>query len=167
MKKNFLVNVSELSDGEKRLSLKLTPDPEYSIEGDVEVDLTLSRIAEKVTIKGIAQFVQKLQCSRCLTHIRKSEREKIEVVYTPVTHLETELELTDADVNTLFYEGDLIDLKQPIRDVIMLAVPMISLCTPNCKGLCPKCGKNLNEEECDCRGREIDPRWKPLGKLLH
>jgi uncharacterized protein len=167
MKKNLVVNVSELSDGEKRLSLKLAPDPEYPIEGDMKIDLTLSRIGEKVSIRGTAQFVQKLQCSRCLADIRKPKREPIKAVYTPLTRLETELELTNADVNTLFYEGDLIDLKQPITDVIMLAVPMRPLCTPDCKGLCPKCGKNLNDDECDCRRREIDPRWKPLGKLLH
>ena len=47
----------------------------------------------------------------------------------------------------------------------VLAVPMKNLCSEDCKGLCPKCGKNLNEGLCNCNEENIDPRWETIQKL--
>ena len=62
-------------------------------------------------------------------------------------------------------ETDKIDLAKDIRDYAILAVPMKKLCSEDCKGLCPKCGKNLNDGTCDCHEEKMDPRWEPLQKL--
>lgn len=167
MKKKFLIGVDQLLDGDKKISVKLASDAQYQTEGDVDVDVTLNRSGGKILIKGEVKFTHKLQCSRCLKEILRPRTEKIEVLYVPSTLLDRELELTEADVNTLFYEGDVIDLEQPVRDAIILSMPMTPVCRPDCKGLCPRCGKDLNEEECDCTKRKIDPRWEALEKSLH
>jgi uncharacterized protein len=60
---------------------------------------------------------------------------------------------------------DKIDLDKDIRDYALLAVPMKQLCSDDCKGLCLKCGKNLNEGLCDCTEEIIDPRWEAIQKL--
>lgn len=167
MKEKILINVNQLLDGDRKIRLKLAPDPQYHIKGHVDVDLTLSRSEDSVFVNGTIKFTHKLQCSRCLKEILKTQTEKIEVHYAPFPILDKEIELTEEDVNTIFYRGNLLDLDQPIRDAIILSIPIKPLCKPDCKGLCPRCGKDLNEGKCDCAEKAIDPRWKALEKLLH
>jgi uncharacterized protein len=69
------------------------------------------------------------------------------------------------EVVFLHPDTDKIDLDKDIRDYAILAVPMKKLCSENCKGLCPKCGKNLNDDLCDCIEEIIDPRWEVIQKL--
>ena len=58
------------------------------------------------------------------------------------------------------------DLDELLREDILLDLPSKYLCSPDCKGLCPKCGKNLNEGDCGCDRKEIDPRLEVLKSLL-
>ena len=62
-------------------------------------------------------------------------------------------------------ETDVIDISEDVRDYAILAIPMKKLCSEDCKGLCSRCGKNLNEEQCSCSGDETDIRWMPLMEL--
>jgi uncharacterized protein len=62
-------------------------------------------------------------------------------------------------------DGEL-DVAPLIRELAWLAIPMKHLCDPECKGLCPQCGVNLNEEPCQCEEIRIDPRLAPLRELL-
>ena len=59
-----------------------------------------------------------------------------------------------------------LDLDELIRTDITLGVPYLFLCKEDCKGVCSGCGKNLNEESCECGKDEIDPRLEPLRKIL-
>ena len=59
-----------------------------------------------------------------------------------------------------------LDLDELIYTEVMLSLPMKHLCSENCKGICSKCGKNLNEGKCDCPEKEIDPRLAALAELL-
>ncbi len=59
-----------------------------------------------------------------------------------------------------------VDLRETIREHLLLEVPAYPLCTDECRGLCPACGKNLNEGDCDCREDSIDPRWDALRCLV-
>jgi len=59
-----------------------------------------------------------------------------------------------------------LDLDELLREDILLDLPSKYLCSPDCRGLCPKCGKNLNEGDCGCDRREIDPRLEVLKSLL-
>jgi uncharacterized protein len=53
-----------------------------------------------------------------------------------------------------------------LRQALLLSLPMQPLCKPDCAGLCPICGQDLNQGPCDCVSVEIDPRWEKLGLLL-
>jgi uncharacterized protein len=68
----------------------------------------------------------------------------------------------DANLVYLPIETDKIDISQDVRDFCIIALPMKKLCSEDCKGLCFKCGTNLNEKECSCTKEEIDIRWQPL-----
>ena len=63
-------------------------------------------------------------------------------------------------------EGDSADLDDIVRTVFVLNLDSKLLCKEDCKGICEKCGKNLNEGECGCPKREIDPRLSALADLL-
>jgi uncharacterized protein len=58
-----------------------------------------------------------------------------------------------------------IDVSEDVKDFAMLALPMKKLCKDDCLGLCYHCGENLNEVDCGCAKKEIDPRWEPILKL--
>ena len=66
-------------------------------------------------------------------------------------------ELLSADMGLAAYEGDAVDLDELVREQITLALPSRRLCREECKGLCPKCGADLNAAECSCERGEIDP----------
>ncbi|MBE6949672.1 MAG: DUF177 domain-containing protein [Ruminococcaceae bacterium] len=97
-------------------------------------------------------------CARCLDEFPKHLNQHIESVLA---------EEVQDEGNTDIYllEGDYVDLDEVILTAFVLNMEQRFLCHEDCKGLCDKCGKNLNEGPCDCRA-EIDPRLAVLGQLL-
>ncbi|MBW4828649.1 MAG: DUF177 domain-containing protein [Clostridiaceae bacterium] len=104
------------------------------------------------------KYVEK--CDRCLK----------EFIQTINTVLSGELreksegisDFDEKDEEIVYYEGNELNLRQPIINTIIISLPMKSLCIEGCKGLCPKCGKDLNEGQCDCVIEDIDPRLAKL-----
>jgi uncharacterized protein len=83
-------------------------------------------------------------------------------------HEDVELDGTEVAADELGlteYSGDAIDLGQMMREQFYLALPMKPLCMPDCKGLCPVCGKNRNRETCSCESTWVDPRFEVLRNL--
>ncbi len=97
-------------------------------------------------------------CARCLKRFRRAYSLNTEAVLSA-----TELENEDSDIYLL--EGDCIDTDEVILTAFVLSLDQRQLCSEDCKGLCPRCGKNLNDGPCDCRA-ESDPRLAVLGQLL-
>ncbi len=99
-------------------------------------------------------------CDRCASEFHRKVEFPIDVVL--VTKLESE-ENEDEWVFPL--EGDSADLDDIVRTVFVLNLDSKLLCKEDCKGLCPQCGKNLNDGPCICR-KELDPRFAALKQLL-
>ena len=99
-------------------------------------------------------------CDRCASEFDRKVEFPIDVVL--VTKLESE-ENEDEWVFPL--EGDSADLDDIVRTVFVLNLDSKLLCKEDCKGLCPQCGKNLNDGPCNCR-KELDPRFAALKQLL-
>ena len=99
-------------------------------------------------------------CDRCASEFHRKVEFPIDVVL--VTRLESE-ENEDEWVFPL--EGDSADLDDIVRTVFVLNLDSKLLCKEDCKGLCPQCGKNLNDGPCNCR-KELDPRFAALKQLL-
>ena len=99
-------------------------------------------------------------CDRCASEFHRKVEFPIDVVL--VTKLESE-ENEDEWVFPL--EGDSADLDDIVRTVFVLNLDSKLLCKEDCKGICPKCGKNLNDGPCNCR-KELDPRFAALKQLL-
>jgi uncharacterized protein len=71
----------------------------------------------------------------------------------------------DEDEDTYPLHGEMLDLQPLVRDALMLELPLAPVCSDSCKGLCPRCGADLNDGPCDCDDAPADPRWAALGSL--
>ena len=75
-------------------------------------------------------------------------------------------EVSSENDDYIIIEDKKLDLLAPVEEEIMLEMPSRTLCKEDCRGLCQKCGKNLNEGDCDCCKKEVDPRLAILKTLL-
>ena len=104
------------------------------------------------------------RCARCLKEVNGSFTFDLEKTVAPREVL-SDLDEDRLDDYAIIDDG-FLDIDSRILEQLEVEFPFRFLCKEDCKGLCSKCGKNLNEEECDCNHKEIDPRFAPLQKLL-
>ncbi len=161
------VLISEIP--EKGLDLELRE----TIENDVILSpvvarLRLEKVGNEVVVKGNLRADIKLQCSRCLKEFCSELSVPVDVVYHSVEELkgEDKHEVRVEELNTDFYSGEEMDLLALMEEQLVLNLPMKPLCAELCKGICPKCGTDLNVNECSCNIKEIDSRFDVLKKLL-
>ncbi len=110
-------------------------------------------------VKTKAHYV----CDRCLSSFEQNYEESQRQIYQvgEGTLREVEDEVIQLPANTTE-----IDLTSFISEIIYLYHPIKMVCKADCKGICPQCGANLNEEGCNCDSEAIDPRWEALRKLI-
>ena len=94
------------------------------------------------------QYEAEVHCQRLLTPLFESERER-------EIHKSEEVELTKDDLDFSYFEGEEVDVGEILAEQVVLEQPMIYLCQPDCKGLCPECGVNRNQNPCSCAPKEI------------
>jgi uncharacterized protein len=128
----------------------------------------LTAMQEDVLAEGDARTEARAQCSRCLEDVPLILSGHFEALYVPKNGPYAErmhrpdFEWGDQRVN--FYSEFTLDLTDEIRQCILLELPMKPLCRRDCAGLCPQCGKNLNEGPCTCLPDE-DQAEDPFAKL--
>ncbi|WP_376792441.1 DUF177 domain-containing protein [Thermoflexus sp.] len=139
------------------LSLEEGPgDLGYGVEVDyLRGEIELVRSDRRLLASGTISTQVHTQCARCL-----------EPVAFPMTfEFEEAFFLSPVDIpGETFYavtDDGYLFLTAPLREHVLLNIPLRVLCRPDCRGLCPECGQNLNEGECGCV-REPDPRWAAL-----
>ena len=111
-----------------------------------------------VELRAKAEFELETSCDRCAKPITLPQ--ETEIFHTLVTHLNDETNDELLLVNELRY-----DLDPLITEDIFLDLPSKLLCSEDCKGVCPRCGKDLNQGSCSCE-KEVDPRLAALKQLL-
>ncbi|MGB9668579.1 MAG: YceD family protein [Thermosulfidibacteraceae bacterium] len=123
--------------------------------------------AGRVSVKGNVRVVLELTCSRCLKTYRFEIVRDIDESYHPIDDIEfgERKHLKSFELDTCYYSEGELDVESVYMEPIYLAIPMKPLCSDNCKGICPICGKDLNEDSCDCNRGVRDPRWKVLVEL--
>ncbi len=134
----------------------------------VRAKLRIDKVGSEVLARGELVSDIELQCSRCLASFSKDVSINVNVVYHPLEELtgEEKHEIKEDELDMGFYKGDELDIHDLVQEQIMLSVPMKPLCKENCRGLCPRCGADLNVTGCTCEQREPDPRLAVLKKLL-
>lgn len=102
-------------------------------------------------------------CRRCLTSVATELDHRFRIVYQEMSRSDVEEEDTgDEDMVRLEPGARGIDLRDEFRGRLFLETERFPLCREECRGLCPVCGKNLNEGECECVVETVDSRWKAL-----
>lgn len=112
--------------------------------------------------RGVVHLTVKMPCSRCMTDVEVPLTPEFSQRFIPAEGLGT----AEPDEEVEVFSEYRLDLSDFVVNEIRLGIPMKVLCREDCKGLCPKCGHNLNEGPCGCDLREEDPRWDALKSLL-
>ena len=106
----------------------------------------------------------KAECARCLSPVNGKFSLDLEKTVAP-RNLLLDLDEDKLDDYAIIEDG-FLDMDEQLRAQLEMEFPVGFLCHEDCKGLCQRCGKNLNEGKCDCHEKEIDPRLAPLQKIL-
>jgi len=139
----------------------------FSVSSPVKAQLAVSKTANEVMVTGSLSVELAMECSRCLKDVQQAQDLPVNVVYHPAEEIGSEKHgLRDDEMDMGFYTGEELDLQELITEQILLSVQMKPLCNEDCKGICPKCGIDLNTGTCTCVQKEIDPRLEVLKKLL-
>ena len=130
-----------------------------------QAELVMGSLGE-IRVKGQVQVSLQAECDRCLEPARFPVDSSFELYYRPVAEGYGEEKAIDAgEAEMGFYEGDGLELNDVLREFVLLALPMQKLCNENCKGICPICGQNRNQKECQCHAETSDDRWAALKSL--
>ena len=137
-----------------------------AVREPVQYELDVSKLGSTVSIEGKLGTLVEAACSRCAERVEITIDRNFKAVFVTSDTGETDraVELDADDLDLDYYRGGVIDGLRLLAEQILLEVPMKVLCAEECKGLCVRCGANLNVTDCDCE-TEIDPRWASLKGL--
>ncbi len=127
--------------------------------------IRLVRTCDIVALSGLLEIDLAPACDRCVEVFEKNLAIPLHLNLAPETGSE-KAEDADDDVGFSYYQGEEIDLANMIRETLLLEVPFRNLCSESCKGLCPKCGKNLNHAPCSCPSETSTGPFAVLKKLV-
>ena len=121
----------------------------------VQVRLHLEALSDGIAVTGVATAHWHGECKRCLAPVQESTEIDIDELY--------QVKVTDPDAFPI--DADQLTLLPMVRENILVVVPQFLLCQPECKGMCPQCGADLNEGQCSCATPVTDDRWAALEAL--
>ena len=126
-------------------------DARFDVHAPVDIDVHLESLTDGIVVKGTITTTWQGLCRRCAVPASGVLVADVDELYQQVP--------SDPDA---FELGDMLDLVPMVREVLVLDAPASPLCRPDCAGLCPTCGVDLNVDTCECGGVVADPRWAAL-----
>ena len=166
----MIIDLAELESSSRPFRFTI-PGGELDLEdvtlrpaGDIQVGGEVRKGAAQIDVTGTINAPAEIECARCLTPI--SQDLTIDFVAAFVTPenfaADKEREVSPEDLDLDVIDSDRLDLKDVVREQLLLHEPEQVFCKPDCKGLCPKCGADRNLIDCNCDLDESDPRWAAL-----
>lgn len=124
-------------------------------------------IVEDIRLQGSYSGEFEVACARCLTPVRKTLQGSFDLLFRPlgVDSGSSERSISAAETEIGYYQKSGLLLEDVLREQVLLSLPARTLCREDCKGLCPRCGRDLNSETCACDSAPADPRWSALSDL--
>ncbi|HEV2464479.1 MAG TPA: DUF177 domain-containing protein [Acidobacteriaceae bacterium] len=106
-------------------------------------------------------------CARCLTPVRRTLQGRFDLIFRPLGSDagSSERSINAAETEIGYYQESGLPLEDVLREQVLLSLPARMLCREDCKGLCPRCGRDLNNEPCACDSAPADQRWSALSDL--
>jgi uncharacterized protein len=164
MYKLFIAN---LKDGLERQEGSVTPQElgltEEEFTKPIQVHLDIEKVGHNIFVHARLQTELSLLCDRCAEPFSQTLSEAYRLLYTSDPDMVNE---EDESTFRISESTEEVDLTDPFRETLLLAMPAKHVCREECKGLCAQCGTNLNEATCTCEKQQIDPRWDKLKQLL-
>ena len=140
--------------------------PEAAFEQEITGSLRLIRSERGVLVMAELDLDPvEVQCGRCLelfeTPVAVQFDEEYVLDHDPITGRRVEVDADEFRIDARRH----LDLSEAVRQYEESALPLRPLCRPDCQGLCPTCGRNLNTGPCDCAAADSDDRWSALARL--
>lgn len=126
------------------------------------LDVTLDKSLKQIVLNCNLTIFLELSCDRCTCDYKKEVNTNFLLLYV---FDKKDFDEEEIDVKYLSPTEDKINITQDVIEYAKLSIPLKQLCDEDCKGLCYKCGTNLNEKKCDCTTEEINPVWESLLKM--
>jgi uncharacterized metal-binding protein YceD (DUF177 family) len=165
------VFLSEIPEGHGRLE-KVEPAAGLDLggwvraRGGVQVSLDTDRRGQQITLRGVVRVEGEYECARCLREIpARLEGSLLLLADRRGSDDPRDEEALEQEGEVLYHEGVELDLGPAVREAVILEVPQVVLCRPDCRGLCPQCGEDRNLVDCACGKVATDPRWERLQSL--
>ncbi len=148
-------------------------EDEIQLDEDIQViglllgHVRLRRTNQGLLVDGWVDPTLELSCNRCLKEFEQPMHITFAEQFYPTVDVVSGLPLPPIDEEEIFPidAHHLVDLTEAVRQNVLLALPMVTLCREDCLGLCPQCGRDLNLGPCECKP-EVDTRFSVLEKLL-
>jgi uncharacterized protein len=173
--------VSELEREAIDFDLELSPGAvDFGEEAEQEGKLAASGRAEvlhenrgprdivaDIRLQGHFTGNFQVPCARCVEPVKIPLAAEFDLIFRPVgaDSDSAERAITAQETEIGYYQKDSLSLEDVLREQVLLALPLRTLCKPDCKGLCPRCGENRNSQTCSCEVGPSDPRWQALAGL--
>ena len=162
------INVAQIKKrlvGEKPLAFELEPaeleisPEEMGIIGSVKLEGSMSNAGDVSLLQAKLECEVQRTCGRCLKEFTGINRAEVLEKFYPAS-------ADNIENDAFVYDSDVIDITEPLREGLLLAEPMQALCKPDCRGLCPVCGADLNDGDCGCDRLTVDPRLAALKQFI-
>jgi uncharacterized protein len=127
----------------------------------------LANTEGELRVRGRLSVTMESECDRCLERTSIPVESDFDLFYRPMADIavDEEIAIHEGEVDIGFYENGGVDLKDVLREHILLSLPMQRVCREDCKGICPVCGQNRNVVACGCHPHLADDRWSALKKI--
>ena len=164
MRNPLLVNALEMlrrPGTVKEVELQVQPnsldidDPRLTPGSEISIEVQCESLSDGIVVNGLIKAEFEGECRRCLKPVGS-------VLDIPVHEL-YQLVVTDPDAFAI--NNDQIDLAPMVRETVLIELPDAPLCRPDCAGLCPTCGADLNVAQCGCSAPIVDSRWAALDEI--
>jgi uncharacterized protein len=135
---------------------------------DARVTGTVVRMGSRIVLDAHVDCKINVACSRCLGEFDLPVDARFGLIFHrgDRAHLPEDVDVDDDFILLTEASEKLYDIFPRVREAVILELPIRFLCREECRGLCSRCGANLNEGDCNCEAESGDPRWGPLKKLL-
>ncbi len=122
---------------------------------------------EDIRVRAEYRGEFEVMCARCVEPVAVPLEGEFDLLFRPENADADpgERAITEDETEIGYYGKGGLLLEDVVREQVMLSLPGRTLCSLDCKGLCPRCGQNLNVDVCQCSQKALDPRWNALAGL--
>jgi len=137
----------------------------------ISINLHVEPARDMIRVKGCFETVVREACARCLENFEHPLKAEFRLNYSKKIpsdlHREEkeDIALTAQQIGMIYYDGDEIDFSEALQEQVVLAMPYRPLCREDCKGLCSKCGQDLNKSACQCEQKPAEGPFAVLKNL--